>query len=150
MTQAERRIIAFLMTSNATEMADLPDWFLALVEGDGGPELSPELITAATLMIVQREHPGIAFGTAKRVLGDYADDPVKAKELTAKIHAFRLSCGFERLKRAGLYEDVSIGDPFDPDATVSVTLTEETWRFFNANPTKQDIHVYMQRRWGQN
>ena len=36
MTHGERCIIEFLITSNTTAMADLPDWFLALVEGDGG------------------------------------------------------------------------------------------------------------------
>jgi hypothetical protein len=34
MTDAEQRIVEFLITSNATELADLPDWFLALLEGD--------------------------------------------------------------------------------------------------------------------
>jgi hypothetical protein len=44
MTEAERRIIEFLITSNATEMADLPDWFLAVLEEEGGDEPSRELI----------------------------------------------------------------------------------------------------------
>jgi hypothetical protein len=38
-THAEQRIVEFLFSSNATEMADLPDWFLALGERDGGHEL---------------------------------------------------------------------------------------------------------------
>src|SRR3954452_8568800 len=127
MTHDERRIIGFLMSSHATEMEYLPDWFLTLVEGDGGDELSHELITAASLMFVRRERPGIGFGTARRVLASYLSDPTKVEELAAKIQAFRLSCSFERLKRAGLYEEVFIGDPFDPDGEVSVRLTEEDW-----------------------
>jgi len=35
MTDAELRIIEFLMTSDAATPADLPDWLLMLVEGDG-------------------------------------------------------------------------------------------------------------------
>ena len=34
MTEAERRIIEFLMASGATRPADLPDWLLSLLEGD--------------------------------------------------------------------------------------------------------------------
>src|SRR5438105_1968186 len=70
MTHAERRIVEFLITSNPTEVTDLPDWFLALVEGDGGEGPSDELITAASLMFVRRERPGIKFGTARRILLD--------------------------------------------------------------------------------
>jgi hypothetical protein len=146
MTQAERRIVEHLMTSNATEIADLPDWFLTLIEQDGGEELSQELITAASLMFVRRERPGIGFGAARSILAGYANDPAKLEELAAKIQAFRLSCGFERLKRAGLYEEVYLGDPFDLSGNVSVRLSEEDWRFFNSNPTKQEVHVHMQRR----
>ena len=36
MTDDELRIIAFLEASAATRPADLPDWMLALLEGDGG------------------------------------------------------------------------------------------------------------------
>ena len=50
MTDAELRIVEFLMTSDATRPADLPDWLLALLEGDSQEELSHELITAASLM----------------------------------------------------------------------------------------------------
>ena len=60
----------------------------------------------------------------------------------------RLSCGFERLKRAGLYEEVYLGDPFDLDGEVFVKLTEEDWQFFNAKPTKQEVHIHLQRRRG--
>ena len=79
MTDAERRIIEFLITSNATELADLPDWFLALLEGDVEGELSHELITAASLMFVRREQPGIKFGPARELLGSYATDPDNSK-----------------------------------------------------------------------
>jgi hypothetical protein len=146
MTHAERRIVEFLLTSNATELVDLPDWFLALVEGDGGQEPSHEMITAASLMLVRRERPGIKFGPARRVLAAYASDPAKLEELATKIQAFRLSCGLERLKRAGLYEEILLGDPFDPDGQVSVRLSEEDWRFFNLNPTSREVQARIQRR----
>jgi hypothetical protein len=42
MTDAELRIIAFLITSDATRPAELPDWMLALLEGDRTNELSHE------------------------------------------------------------------------------------------------------------
>jgi hypothetical protein len=150
MTQSELRIVEFLITSNVTEMTDLPDWFLALVEVEGGEGPSHELITAASLILVQRERPGIKFGTARRLLADLASDPAKLEELGGKIQAFRLSCAFERLRRAGLYEEVFIGDPFDLDGNVSVKLSEEDWRFFNSNPSKQEVHIRLQRRHGSN
>jgi hypothetical protein len=146
MTHAERRIVEFLLTTNATEMADLPDWFLSLVEGNGGQEPTQEMITAASLMLVRRERPGIKFGPARRVLAAYASDPAKLEELAAKIQAFRLSCGLERLRRAGLYEEVISGDPFDPDGQVSVKLSEEDWRFFNSDPTEREVRARLQRR----
>jgi hypothetical protein len=146
MTHAERRIVEFLLTSNVTELADLPDWFLSLVEGDDGQEPTQEMITAASLMLVRRERPGIKFGPARRVLAAYASDPAKLEELAAKIQAFRLSCGLERLRRAGLYEEVLSGDPFDPDGQVSVNLSEEDWRFFNSDPTEREVQVRIQRR----
>jgi hypothetical protein len=92
MTHAERRIVEFLLTSNATELADLPDWFLALIEGEGGDEPSHELITAASLLFVRRERPGIKFGPARHLLTCYAADPVKLAELAERIQVFRLSC----------------------------------------------------------
>ena len=150
MTDAERRIVEFLITSNATELADLPDWFLALLEGDVEGELSHELITAASLMFVRRERPGIKFGTAREILASYATDPSKLEELAARITAFRLSCCFERLKRSGRYEDVSIDDPFDPEGRVSVKLTEGDWQFLNSHPTKEEERSYRQRRWNIN
>jgi len=56
----QRRIIQFLLTSGATRPADLPDWLLATLEGDDSEERSHELITAATLIYVRRQHPGSA------------------------------------------------------------------------------------------
>jgi hypothetical protein len=44
MTNAELRIIEFLMTSDATRPAELPDWMLALLEGDRPDELSHDTI----------------------------------------------------------------------------------------------------------
>jgi hypothetical protein len=50
MTDAEFRIVEFLMNSDSTRPADLPDWLLALLKGDRPDEPSHELITAASLM----------------------------------------------------------------------------------------------------
>src|SRR5271166_4341168 len=44
-TDAELRIIEFLMTSDVTRPADLPDWMLALLQGDRPEELSHKLIS---------------------------------------------------------------------------------------------------------
>ena len=150
MTHAERRILEFLFTSNATELGDLPDWFLALIENDQKDELSPELITAASFLFVRRERPGIKVSTARELLASYAADPTKMEELAERIQVFRLCCCFERLKRAGLYADVTIEDPFDPDGQVAVKLTEADWQFFNSNPTETEKHIRMQGRWGMN
>jgi hypothetical protein len=146
MTQDERRIVEHLMTTNATELEDLPDWFLGILEKGDGEEPTRELITAASLMLVRREQPGIGFGAARRVLAGYVSDPARYDELEAKIQAFRLSCSFERLRRAGLYEEVVMGDPFDPNGEVSVRLTESDWEFFNSNPTKREVHIHLQGR----
>jgi hypothetical protein len=132
MTNAELRIIEFLMTSDVTRPADLPDWLLALLEGDRPEELSHELITAASLMYIRRLHPGIGFGTARALIAEYAADPAKLEDLSARIAAFRLSCCFERLKRAGRFEEVLIDDPFDPEGDVSVKLIEAVWRSVNS------------------
>jgi hypothetical protein len=135
MTDAELRIIEFLMTSDATRPAELPDWMLALLEGDRPDEFSHELITAASLIYVRRLHPGIRFNTARALIAEYADDPARLEELSGRIAAFRLACCFERLKRSGRFEEVFIDDPFDPDDTVSVKLTEAGWQFVNAAST---------------
>lgn len=50
-------------------------------------------------------------------------DPEKLEDLSGRIAAFRLSCCFERLKRAGRFEDVMIDDPFDPESAVNPALT---------------------------
>ncbi len=70
MTAAELRIVGFLMTSDATRPADFPDWLLALLEGDGHDELSPELITAAALLYARRLRPGIGFHAARALIAD--------------------------------------------------------------------------------
>jgi hypothetical protein len=124
MTDAELRIIEFLMTSDATRPADLPDWLLALLEHDRGEGPSHELITAAALMYVRRLHPGIGLDAARSLIARYAADPPRLAELSDRIAAFRLSCSFERLRRAGRFEGVLIDDPFDPDGIVVVKLTE--------------------------
>jgi hypothetical protein len=136
MTDAELRIIQFLMASGATRAADLPDWLLGLLESDRQEELTHELITAASLMYVRRLHPGISLATARGLLAEYATDPTRLEDLSGRITAFRLSCCFERLKRSGRIEDVLIEDPFDPDGAVSVKLTETEWRSINpaSNP----------------
>jgi hypothetical protein len=128
MTDAELRIIAFLMTSDATKPADLPDWLLTLLDADGREEPSHELITTASLMYVRRLHPGIRFDDARALNAAYTDEPARLEDLTGRIMAFRLSCCFERLKRLGRLEDVLIDDPFDPDGDVSVKLTEAQWQ----------------------
>jgi hypothetical protein len=138
MTEAELRIIAFLMTSDATRPADLPDWLLSLLEGEGREEPSHELITAAALMYARRLHPGISFDAARSLIADYAADPARLAELSDRITAFRLSCCFERLKRAGRFEDVLIDDPFDPEGAVAVELTEAEWRSVNLASTPRD------------
>jgi hypothetical protein len=131
MTDAELRIIAFLMTSDATRPADLPDWLLALLEHDHREEPSHELITAA-LMYVRCLYPGIGFDAARSLIARYAAEPGRLAELSDRIAAFRLSCCLERLRRAGRFEDVLIDDPFDPDGIVAVKLTEAEWRSVNA------------------
>jgi hypothetical protein len=138
MTEAELRIIAFLMTSQATRPADLPDWLLSLIEGEGQDEPSHELITAASLMYLRRLHPGISFHAARARLADYAADPARLAELSGRIAAFRLSCCFERLRRAGRFEDVFIEDPFDLEGVVAVELTEAEWRSVNMASTIRD------------
>ena len=138
MTEAELRIIAFLMTSQATRPADLPDWLLALLEGDCQEELSHELITTASLMYIRRLNPGISFDAARALITEYAADPARLEELSARITAFRLSCCFERLKRSGRFEDVLIDDPFDPDGAVAVKLTEAEWRSVNPELAPRD------------
>jgi hypothetical protein len=138
MTEAELRIIAFLLTSHATRPADLPGWLLVLLEGQGQEGPSQELITAASLLFVRRLHPGIGLNAARAVLADYAADPARLAELAGRIAAFRLACCFERLKRAGRFEDVFIDDPFDPEGIVAVKLTEAGWRSGNPTSTPRD------------
>ena len=138
MTDAELRIIQFLFTSNATRPADLPDWILALLEGDRPEELTHELITAASLMYVRRERPGISFDTARALITEFAADPARLAELSGRITAFRLACCFEWLKRSGRFEDVLIDDPFDPEGAVSVKLTEAEWQSANRASTPLD------------
>jgi hypothetical protein len=141
MTEAELQIIEFLFTSDATRPADLPDWILALLEGDRPEELRHELITAASLLYLRRHHPGISFDSARALITQYADDPARLKELAGRITAFRLACCFERLKRAGRFQDVFIDDPFDLEGTVSVRLTEAGGRSVNrASPPGDASH----------
>jgi hypothetical protein len=138
MTDAELQIIEFLMSSDATRPAELPDWLLALLEDDRQEEPSHELITAASLMYVRRQRPGISFDTARALIAEYAADPAKLEDLSGRIAAFRLSCCFERLKRSGRFEDVLIDDPFDPEGAVSVKLTEAQWQSANPASTHRD------------
>jgi hypothetical protein len=138
MTDAELRILEFLRTSDATHPADLPDWMLALLEGDPPEELSHELITTASLIYVRRLLPGITFEDARALIAEYAADPARLEDLSGRITAFRLACCFERLKRCGRLEDVLIDDPFDLDGIVSVRLTEAEWRSANATSALRD------------
>jgi hypothetical protein len=138
MTDAELRIIEFLRTSDATRPADLPDWMLALIEGQCPEEMSHELITAASLIYARRLYPGISLDTARVLIAEYVADPARLDELSGRITAFRLACCFERLKRAGRFEEVFIDDPFDPESEVSVKLTEAEWRSANRASTPRD------------
>jgi hypothetical protein len=139
MTDDELRIIAFLEeASAATRPDDLPDWMLALLEGDRPEEMSHELITAASLIYIRRLHPGIGLDAARALMAEYAADPARLADLSDRIAAFRLACAFERLKRAGRLEDVFIDDPFDPEAEVSVKLTEARWQSANRESPPRD------------
>jgi hypothetical protein len=139
MTDDELRIIAFLEeAAAATRPDDLPDWMLALLEGDRSEEMSPELITAASLIYIRRLHPGIGLDAARALMAEYADDPARLADLSERFAAFRLACAFERLKRAGRIEDVFIDDPFDPEAEVSVELTEARWQSANRESPPRD------------
>ena len=71
-------------------------------------------------------------------MAEYAADPARLADLSARIAAFRLACAFERLKRAGRLEDVFIDDPFDPEAEVSVELTEARWQSANRESPPRD------------
>jgi hypothetical protein len=89
-------------------------------------------------MYVRRLHPGIGFDAARSLIARYAADPARLAELSDRITAFRLSCCFERLRRAGRFEDVLIDDPFDPDGIVAVKLTEAGWRSVNPELAPRD------------
>src|SRR4051812_13315934 len=138
MTDAELRIIDFLRTSDASRPADLRDWMLALLEGDRPEEMSHELITAASLLYARRLRPGVGLDDARALIAAYAADPARLDDLCGRITAFRLACCFERLKRAGRFEEVRIDDPFDPEGAVSVTLTEAEWQAGNLASTPRD------------
>jgi hypothetical protein len=138
MTDDELRIIAFLEASDAARPADFPDWMLALLEGDHPEEMSPELITAASLIYARRLHPGIGLDAARARMAEYAADPARLADLSERFAAFRLACAFERLRRAGRLEDVFIDDPFDPEGVVAVKLTEAPWRSVNLASTPRD------------
>ena len=74
---------------------------LALLEGDRPEEMSPELITAASLLYARRLRPGIGLDAAFALMAEYADDPARLADLSDRFAAFRLACAFERLKRRG-------------------------------------------------
>jgi hypothetical protein len=131
MTDDELRIIAFLEASAAARPAEFPDWMLALLEGDRAEEMGPELIAAASLLYARRLRPGIGLDAARTLMTEYAADPARLAELSERFAAFRLACCFERLKRAGRFEEVYIDDPFDPDGDVSVRVTEARWQSAN-------------------
>ena len=138
MTDAELRILEFLRTSDATGPADLPDWMLALLEGDHPEEMSPELITAASLLYARRLHPGIGLDDARAFMAEYVADPARLADLSDRFAAFRLACAFERLRHSGRLADVFIADPFDPEAEVSERLTEARWRSADRESAPRD------------
>ena len=138
MTDDELRIIAFLEEAPAAARPDdLPDWMLALLEGDRPEEMSHELITAASLIYFRRLHPGIGLDAARALMAEYADDPAQLADLSARIAAFRLACASSG-SSAGRLEDVFIDDPFDPEAEVSVKLTEARWQSANRESPPRD------------
>jgi hypothetical protein len=137
MTDDELRITAFLEAS-AARPAEFPDWMLALLEGDRPEEMGPELITAASLLYARRLRPGIGLDDARAFMAAYVADPARLADLSDRFAAFRLACAFEQLKRAGRLEDVYIADPFDPEAEVSVKLTEARWQSANRASTPPD------------
>jgi len=100
--------------------------------------MTHELITAASLLYARRLHPGIDLDSARAWIAGCAADPARLDDLAGRIAAFRLACCFERLKRAGRFEDVSIADPFDLEGTVAVTLTEAEWQSLNRASAPRD------------
>jgi hypothetical protein len=138
MTDAELRILASLATSDAARPADLPDWRLRLLEGDRPEQMTHALITTASLLYARRIWPGIEPHDALARIADYAADPARLDDLAGRFAAFRLACCFERLTRAGRFEDVVIDDPFDPDGAVSVKRTETQGQALQAADTPPD------------
>jgi hypothetical protein len=61
-----------------------------LVEGDGD-EPGREPITAASLMYVRRERPGIGFDAAREIVASFAGNPARPEEMQGRTAAFRLS-----------------------------------------------------------
>src|SRR5512135_2121048 len=109
---------------------------------------TPEFITGALSLLVRREFPGGTVAAAQRLMADDLTNPAKVEELTERLTCFRLACSLERLRRAGFYEEVICGDPFDPDAEVAVKLTNEDFEFFNSQPSKEEVRAHVQRRFG--
>ena len=87
------------------------------------------------MMAAQRDR---ILDAALALMARYADDPARLEDLSERFAAFRLACAFERLKRAGLLADVSIDDPFDIDAEVSVMLPEERRQAADRESTPED------------
>src|SRR5262249_28894487 len=83
--------------------ADLPDWRLALLEGDRQQEPGHELIIAASLIHVRRGRPGIRFDTARARIAESAAEPARLEDLSGRIEASRPSRGFERPGRSGRF-----------------------------------------------
>ncbi|HMB03368.1 MAG TPA: hypothetical protein VKP69_06460 [Isosphaeraceae bacterium] len=143
MTKNEQTIIEFLFSNDVVELADLPDWLLGLMGCEWGEEEQPppKFITGALCLLVRREYPGVTLGKAQRLMADSLTNPAKVEELTERLTCFRLACSLERLRRAGRYEEVFGGDPFDPNAEVAVKLTNEDFEFFNSQPSKEEVGV---------
>src|SRR5262249_59958736 len=78
--------------------ADLPDWRLALLEGDRQQEPGHELIIAAPLIHVRRGRPGIRFDTARARIAESAAEPARLEDLSGRLAASPLS---PRLARPG-------------------------------------------------
>lgn len=128
MTEAEVRIVEYLMASNASRPSDLPDWVLAHMGADEEGEPSHELITAVALMYVRRGRPWLTLEATRTELVRTVSEQGGWEALSGRVSAFRVSCCLERLRRIGRVDQVWNEDPFDLSGVVSVTLSESEWR----------------------
>jgi hypothetical protein len=123
------------MNSNATRLADLPDWLLVRLGGRSLGRAEPRVDHRCLAHVCPLPAARISFDTAQAMIAEHAADLARPEDLSGRITVFRLSCCFERLKHSGRFEDVIIDDPFDPESQVAAKLTEEKWQ--SVNPTRE-------------